>query len=726
MSAMKKMRNFIVAAPRTVILALLLAALGATASTARDDQSFAAQLLEAGETELQELRYSEAIAYLSEALKLASASEDPSDQALIPRAHELRAMARMNMGDAPSAEKDFAALVQIDPTHDLDRQLTPPKILEVFDRVREARTAVITLHCDPPDCRVSLGPQMVEILAPIVERRVRAGDYHVRIERQGFEPLEETWAVQPGQRVTREVRLVQNSQSFQVMTIPPGGRVLLDGVEIGVTRGPAPTKYQDHARKEGVSLAELSAPLLVPYVAVGKHELRIERRCHQTARYALEVRPEMRSTQPITFKPVRLKAELAALELRGHPSGAEVWLDGKSIGSLPVRREGVCAGTHQVEARFPTGARWYNEIELPAGRTHRLQIYPRPSLSFLGLVQVGSSVRSDRRQIEAQLVTHLERLRSLNVDRLDRSKKERGTWASLVSAAPIEGAGQDLLATRLGSWVDSLSQERRPDLALGAVLRRRGQSDEVALYLVSTLGGSAEVRQAPTGSKTLDSFFASLDRPTGIEETWVGWTPVDVPGAEAPIIATVAAQGPAARAGLEPGDQIQAVDGEPVGSARDLRRLMEAIAPGETIRVTRVAPDGSVGALTLAPQARPSVLPLDHPEVLYHAAHAHLQHLVLGGADGVSGRLAALNLGVVLLHFGRAEEALVSYLEPASSGVLQPIVHYLRFRAYEKLGKRSAARKELQAAARFQPSPLEPINLPVSILSSEALGRSLQ
>ena len=100
--------------------------------------------------------------------------------------------------------------------------------------------------------------------------------------------------------------------------------------------------------------------------------------------------------------------------------------------------------------------------------------------------------------------------------------------------------------------------------------------------------------------------------------------------------------------------------------------------------------------------------------------------VVLGGADGATGQLAALNLGVVLLHFGRAEEALVSYLEPGVAGILQPIVHYLRARAHQSLGKRRAARADLQAAARFQPSVLEPLNLPVSILSAEALAHPLK
>ncbi|MEE9217887.1 MAG: PEGA domain-containing protein [Acidobacteriota bacterium] len=713
--------SFRVALATAVGAALMLAAAGGVQAA---EDTFALQLLKAGESELRELRYAEAIAYLSEALKLAGSSGSSRERGIVSRAHELRALAHMNLGNVPAAEKDFSVLVEIDPTHDLDRGLTSPKILAVFDRVRNRRTGLVTLRCEPGDCRVSLGPQMVEILAPIMEQRVRAGQYHVRIERQGFETVEETWTVEPGQRLERIVRLVQNSQSYRVMTIPPGATVLLDGVEIGITRGPAPPEYLQRAHQEGVTLAELSAPLLIPYVAVGKHELRIEQRCHQAARFALEVRPDLRSTEPITFKPVKLKAQLATLEVRGRLKGGEVLLDGQSIGSLPLRREGLCAGTHRLEVIFPTGARWYDTIELPAGRAYHVQAEPRPTLTFLGMVQVGSQVGADRRDVEAKLVEHLDRLRSFNVARRDRSESERKTWVSLVGEGPIETSRGNLLATRLGAWVTAQPEEQRTDLYLGAVLRRRGQIDEVELYLSSTLGGPAEARQAEVGSGAVASFFSRMDRPIRIEETWAGWTAVDGPGGGPPVLAAVSVHGAAGRVGLRPGDRIVAVDDEPAGNAPGLRRLLEAVAPGEAVRITRLSPDGERSVVTMAPMARPLLLPLEHPLVLYHAAHAHLQHVLLKGADAATSRLAAVNLAVVMLHFGRAQEALTSYLEPRAGGVLEPIVRYWRARAYEFLGENASARSELQAASARPFPELEPPNLPVSILAPEALGRS--
>jgi hypothetical protein len=707
------------------LLPVLLVVVAAAAPRAVAADSFAVQLLKAGEKEIQELKHAEAVAYLSEALKLAEASNAPADRSLIPRIRELRAVAHVNLGDAPAAERDFAAMVEADPSRDLDRSLTSPKILSIFDRVRAGRTGMLTVRCDPPDCRILLGPEKIEILAPVIDRRVQAGQYQARIERRGFEPLDEVWTVEAGRRLERQVRLVPNSQSFQVLTIPPGAKVLLDGVKVGVTKGPAPPEYQDRAHQAGVTLVELSAPLLVPYVGVGKHELRIERDCHQTARFALEVRPDMRSTVPITFKPVKLKAELSTLEVHGSPAGGEVRVDGAPVGKIPLRREGVCAGPHRVEVRFPTGATWTDRVELPAGGTHRVQAYPRPTVAFLGLVQLGSGVRSDSRLIESRLDERLDALRRLSVERRDRSEAGRGAWAGLVSAAPIETAdgSEDLLAVRFGDWVRGLAGRSTSDLFLGAVLRHRVPRDEVHLYLASTLGAAAEVRRAAATPAGLSAAFGDLDQPFELREPWPGWTVIDAPGGGPPLLTSVAADSPAARAGLRPGERVKALDEEPAGDAASLGRLLAAVEPGETTEVRRLRGDGQESSVTLAPAARPKLLPLDSPAILYHAAFAHLRNFMLGRTDPASLRLAALNMAVVLLRFDRAEEALQSYLHGGGGGALEAVTQYLRARCLERLGDKAGARAAYEASSRVPASDLEPPGLPVSLLAAEALGR---
>jgi hypothetical protein len=724
------------AGPAIAVLVLWLGAAGGhpaalaeepeAAATPAAAETFAQQLLRAGEKEMHDLRYAEAIAYLSEALKLAEASPHSADRALAPRILELRAVAHLSLGDAPNGERDFAALVELSPAHELDRSQLSPKIMAVFDRVRQQSSALLSLRCEPPDCSVRLGEGAAPLRGPLGERRVRPGRYEVVIERQGFDSVREVWDLRAGQRFERAVALVPNSQSFQVQTIPPGATVLLDGVALGATQGPAPPQFEPRARAAGVTLAELSAPFLVPWVPNGRHELRIERECHQTARFALEVKPELRSATPISFKPVRLKSEQSTLEVQGAPVGGEVRLDGAPVGRLPLRRQGVCAGSHRLEVIFPTGGRWFERVELPAGGVHRVSVRPRPTLSYLGLVQIGAEVGTDSRRVEARLGEHLARLREVNVERRDGDEKVRRAWAAVAAAAPIETAdgSRDLLAERLGEWAASPATRGKADLVLGALVRRRGGRDEVSLYLASGLRAPAEVRRAPAAGLDFTAAFQDLDRPLVLFDTWAGWAAIDPARGGAPVLAAVAPQSPAARAGLQVGDQVRSLDDEPAGDAGSLARLLRAVAPGEAVRLSRLSLAGEASSVTLMPVARLRLLPLDHPGLLYHVAYAQLNNALLGQTDPATARAAALNLGVVMIRFGRAEEALQSFLQPRPGGAPDPVTHYLRALALRRLGDGEGARQSLQAVARAGPSELEPADLPVRILAAELLSAS--
>ena len=52
------------------------------------------------------------------------------------------------------------------------------------------------------------------------------------------------------------------------------------------------------------------------------------------------------------------------------------------------------------------------------------------------------------------------------------------------------------------------------------------------------------------------------------------------------IIANLDRNGPAARAGIRQGDQVVAINGEPIDSSRGLIRAVAAVPPGDSVRVT--------------------------------------------------------------------------------------------------------------------------------------------
>ena len=64
-------------------------------------------------------------------------------------------------------------------------------------------------------------------------------------------------------------------------------------------------------------------------------------------------------------------------------------------------------------------------------------------------------------------------------------------------------------------------------------------------------------------------------------------------------IATVSPGGPAARAGLEPGDVITAVNGTAIADTETLAAVLASLRPGQEVSLTITKADGSTTNLTL-------------------------------------------------------------------------------------------------------------------------------
>ena len=58
-------------------------------------------------------------------------------------------------------------------------------------------------------------------------------------------------------------------------------------------------------------------------------------------------------------------------------------MSGKSLGLLPVKDLQVCAGTYDLQVKFPAGG-YFQKITVEEGKTVTLQIRPKPRLAFLG------------------------------------------------------------------------------------------------------------------------------------------------------------------------------------------------------------------------------------------------------------------------------------------------------------------------------------------------------
>ncbi|MEA2587582.1 MAG: hypothetical protein QOH66_509 [Actinomycetota bacterium] len=65
------------------------------------------------------------------------------------------------------------------------------------------------------------------------------------------------------------------------------------------------------------------------------------------------------------------------------------------------------------------------------------------------------------------------------------------------------------------------------------------------------------------------------------------------------LVFSVQAGGPAAAAGIKPGDVITAIDGKPVTSSQELNELVAGMGPGQKVTVAITHPDGSTATVTV-------------------------------------------------------------------------------------------------------------------------------
>ena len=138
----------------------------------------------------------------------------------------------------------------------------------------------------------------------------------------------------------------------------------------------------------------------------------------------------------------------------------------------------------------------------------------------------------------------------------------------------------------------------------GPLLDLSGDVVGVNAQIESESGGNDGVGFA-IPSNTVEKIAQQLISGGSVEHAYLGVATEDVDGSAGARIAEVRAGTPAARAGLEDGDVVTKVGDENVGSADDLRRLIDAKQPGDSVELT-VRRDGDTRTLRVTLGTRPS------------------------------------------------------------------------------------------------------------------------
>lgn len=163
-----------------------------------------------------------------------------------------------------------------------------------------------------------------------------------------------------------------------------------------------------------------------------------------------------------------------------------------------------------------------------------------------------------------------------------------------VTAGIVSARGRDIGAGPYDDFIQIDAPVNRGNSG-GPTFDVEGSVIGVNTAIFSPSGGSVGIAFA-IPAETVKSVVAQLKDKGAVSRGWIGVQiqPVTadiadslgLKGTQGALVAEPQPDGPAVKAGIQAGDVITAVNGNPVRDARDLARQIGAMAPGTTVRLT--------------------------------------------------------------------------------------------------------------------------------------------
>ncbi len=707
-----------------VLAALLLGALGLAAFPCRAQEeeedltaetALLSQRLKNGEEMFNGLKLSEAIAEFDAVVQAYDAGKLQDSGAdgirMVTKALDFRARAYFNLGDRTRATSDFEKLLGISINYPFDKTKVSPKVVELFEQVKRENVASLTLSTDPPGAEVYLNDDMVG-LTPLVSQPVMKGTPRLKIVLKGFRDHEENLVLNPRSEVRREIRLTPSQRILQFITEPAGVNILIDDKLAGTTFGVLPHELQSLAKDAGLDPSRSSAPLLVPHIEPGSHEVRFEKECFGTISRSIQVKLDVEHNEPQAFQPVSLKQEQGQIRVVSHPPGAEVLVDGKSLGTTPLQQAPICAGDRDIRLVKKGEGTWFERVRVKPDAVNLLDATLRPTLLYLGTSRLDEWKRLNWSDEDKLLLDKLGALRTVNMVRSEEQLRQFRAALQASLAPPEESEklrkGGGLPAA---SVLEALGKFQADLLLWGVSVQEQGGKGSQSLFLYSAEQPTPDVTRIDLSRDTdVQQFVARLDGAPDLRRPWIGAAFADTLMGEGPVVVRVVKSGPAATAGLLPADQVLTVNSRKASESGALSLSKNDWKTGDAVSLT-VSRDGASKSLTFSVGESPVLIPLYSPDILYNKALADYRQLTRGGDEPLDRALAQVNLGLAFMHFKAYDKALSESFSlvnlPAGNGISRGTVRYYQGLCYLKKDLVPEARTAFQEAAAATEATLD-------------------
>ena len=457
-------------------------------------------------------------------------------------AYDLRAQAHAASDDLAAVEKDYRAILQLNPDYAPKREVTSKKAMDRFAKLAAAMIGTVHIDLAPKDATLTVDDRPATIDA-VDAFHALAGERHLRLTRKGFDTMDTTVRVVANGDTLVKVRLVPNARRIVVRTDVDGVAVTLDGTPAGVT-----------ARVAGS--AEGEAVLAIDDVAVGEHQIGLMKSCFATENLEELVSVDVADRSPKLLRLVTMRPARTRVTATGAGYDGELRIDGARVASLPLSSFDVCPGARTIEVVASGRVVWAGSLSADAVEP-TVDLSPRPNAVLVGAEWPGSW------------------------------NAVKAGWSVIASLPAPEGAD---LTTREG-W-NRVALPAGTDLAVG-VIPRAGIAGDQRVVLYGPVLQEVEDRAAAPDAA----------RPLWREATLGAEFSEDRAGRA--LFASIVAGQPAAAAGLLPGDRLVAIAGQAVRDSASAQETIAKSELGAPLALSVESPSGPTRRVTCTTVARP-------------------------------------------------------------------------------------------------------------------------
>ena len=541
---------------------------------------------------------------------------------------DLRAQAHVASDDLEAAENDYRALLALRPAYTPPREVTSKKAMDRFAKLQASMIGTARVDVDPKDASITVDGREAPVSADGAVLAV-SGVRRMHFARKGFDAQDVEVQVIAGQTTPVAIRLVPNARGLVVRTDVDGVAVSIDGVASGLTsRGP-----------DG---AGGPATLVLEDVPIGEHELKFTKPCFASESLQEIVSVDLADRSPKLAAIVSMRPSRTRVTATGATYEGELRVDDERVSTLPLTSFSICPGLRTLEVVASGRIVWSGALVAEESDV-TLDLAPRPNAVLVGATWPSA-------------------------------------WAVATAAWSLRGrldppAGADL-STRAG-W-ESVSLPPGTDLAVG-VIPHAGIAGDERIVAYSPALREVEDRAGPP-------------RPTAPPwmVTTLGAVLVD-DGAGSIIVASTASAGPAAHAGVLPGDRVLTIAGKAVGSAAAARDAVAGSATDGNVALEIVPPGGAARRVECGTAFEPRLAASrsEDDSRVVRAAWAAVD-AAAGGPDAAAARA---NLAILLEGADRHDAALEAWrrVRLTGGGVLAARAAYAVGESFEADGKRANA-----------------------------------